>query len=33
MGLLDGKAAIDTNLCFGCGVCLSVCDNFGWSME
>lgn len=29
----DGKASIDPNLCFGCGVCLSVCDNFGWVAE
>lgn len=28
---VDAKAAIDPALCFGCGVCLSVCDNFGWA--
>ena len=26
----DEKATIDPALCFGCGVCLSVCDNFAW---
>lgn len=29
----DGKASIDPALCFGCGVCLSVCSSFAWAVS